>query len=113
MTYEQGAKIAARAVAFYLLIWVIFDLIDLPRQTFSLMHEWHSLHEMHRYSDISSNLSSTGAYLLRSSILFLLSNVVHILLLISGVSILMAWGPRIQRFFGCESEVVQSPHSSN
>jgi len=98
MTYEQGVRIAARAIACYFLICVVTDIIAIPGEIVTLRHEWQQTHVL-RASALGA-IKEPAIYFLRISLVDLTANLLRIGLWLLAARWFYNVGPRIRRFFG-------------
>ena len=100
MTYEQGVRLASRALAIYLIVWAVSDAIGVPHE---IMAVWHDLQEAGIPRDaMPTGLEDTVVYYLRSSIILLAGTILRIALWLMAARWFYYGAPRIQRFFGIE-----------
>ena len=98
MTYEQGVRIAARAIACYFLFWVVTDITGIPGEIVTLSHEWQMAHILD--ASTLKGIESPTLYLLRISLVNLTANLLRIGLWLLAARWFYNPGPRIRRFFG-------------
>jgi hypothetical protein len=97
---DQAILLASRLFAAFLLFWVVEDIIELPRELFSVLH----------YSRESTQAGVSLFEVLRTSYLpglymmYLLTNIVHIALWLLAAGWFYRCGPRIRSFFAAGTE---------
>ena len=94
VTQLQIIRIASRLFAAYLLFWVVDDLIVIPREILTVVHEVG-------LGTLSSAFTAT--YYSRATVLDLSANFLRIALWLIGAGWFYRCGPRIQRFFSPET----------
>ena len=93
--HDQAILLASRVFAAFLLFWVVDDLIELPRELFSVMHYLREstqagigVFEVLRFS-----------YLPSLYLMYLLANILRIALWLLAAGWFYRCGPRIRGFF--------------
>ena len=93
---DQAVLLASRIFAAFLLFWVVEDIIELPRELFSVMHYFPP------GMSLLSGLHSS--YLVSLYMMYLLSNILRIALWLLAAKWFYRCDPRIQRFFAGGTE---------
>jgi hypothetical protein len=98
--HDQFVLLASRVFAAFLLFWVVDDIIELPRELFSVMHYLREstqagigVFEVLRFS-----------YLASLYMMYLLANILRIALWLFAAGWFYRCGPRIRRFFAPETK---------
>ena len=98
MTQEQLARIATRALAIYLVVWAVSDVIELPRSAMTLVHYLQDARFPRE--GMPARVEDSVVYYLRYSVMVLAAYVLRIALWLMGARWLYRCGPWLQRFFG-------------
>jgi hypothetical protein len=98
VTYEQGVRIAARALAVYLVVWAVSDAIGLPAEIMAVRHHLQAA-AIPRES-MPVDLEASVVYYLRVSIMALASTILRIALWLMAARWFYYCGPRIQKILG-------------
>lgn len=98
--HDFAILLASRVFAAFLLFWVVVDLIELPRELFSVMHYLPQSNQMGM--NVVQTLSSS--YLLSLYMMYLLANILRIALWLLAAGWFYRCGPRIRNFFAAGTE---------
>jgi hypothetical protein len=88
MTYDQGVRLASRALSIYMLICALSDFISLPREIGSTLRALHGGSSNYLFAEVG----------------FLLGNVLRILVWLLLAMLFYRCGPRVREFFGPPEE---------
>lgn len=97
---DQAILLASRVFAAFFLFWVVDDIIELPRELFSVMHY---LRESMR-AGIGLFQALSTSYLVGLYVMYLLTNILRIALWFLAAGWFYRCGPRIWRFFAAATE---------
>ncbi len=97
---DQAILLASRLCAAFLLFWVVVDVIELPRELFTVTHY---LRESTRMG-LSMVQAFRSSYLLSEYMLYLLANILRIALCLLAAGWFYRCGPRIRNFFAASAE---------
>ncbi len=103
MTYEQGIRIATRAIAVYLFAWAVSDAIDLPHIVIHLRH-YLQLFNLFRSDGLGPQEPSV-TYFLRVYAASLASTILRISLWLLAARWFYQCGPQVQRYFGLSDSI--------
>ncbi|MBB5056635.1 hypothetical protein HDF16_001320 [Granulicella aggregans] len=108
MTRDQCVQIAARALAIYLFVWAVSDVLSLPHMIVSIRHYMYELKL--EGNDIGKSVA-TGHYL-RLELTYLGEYVLRTVLWLAAARWLYSCGPWLQSFFNDASPGIDSSGST-
>jgi hypothetical protein len=97
---DQAIHLASRLFAAFLLFWVVDDIIELPRELFSVTHYLHDSMQM----GVGIFEVLRGSYLVGVYMLYLLANILRIALWLLAAGWFYRCGPRIRSFFAARAD---------
>jgi hypothetical protein len=98
---DQAVVLASRVFAAFLLFWVVDDIIELPRELFSVMHYLHGSMQL----GVGMFEALRSSYLVSEYMMYLLANILRIALWLLAAGWFYRCGPRIRNFFAAESRI--------
>jgi hypothetical protein len=102
VTNDQVIRVATRALAVYLVIWAISDVIELPRAVTTMLH--YLQEAQYRRNGMPANIDVSVLYYLRYSIIGLAAIILRIAVWLIAALWLCRCGPWLQRFFGFSND---------
>jgi hypothetical protein len=105
MTYEQGVRIASRALAIYMLGVALSNLLQIPREITAVFTQLAYSNGPHP-TEASQRIATAGV---ASAIGFLAGNIIGAVIWSLAAILLYRCGRTIQRFFGPASEATDPP----
>jgi hypothetical protein len=100
LDHDRAVLLASRLFAAFLLFWVVDDIIELPRELFSVMHYFRESTQ----AGIGVFDVLRSFYLPSLYMMYLLANIIRIALWLLAAGWFYRCGPRIRAFFAAATK---------